>query len=688
MSGRRRFRLPHLAAGGSIVLLGTLAVYWLTCFRTITWWDSSEYALAALTLGVAHPPGSLILTLLGWLVTRVPVGLPPVEVLGFLAGLIAAGTCVLLFRAGLGLECGGDIRIRDSLWPLAGAILMALGIGYGETVWSYATRFTPYGLTALFTILIVWSLLRYWYEAGDTGADRWLLVALLLLGLDFSVHRTNLLLLPGVILWVFLRSPRTLVKWRNWTAGLLAFVAGLAVQLTLIPMARRSPFLNGCDPSSWQGFWDYVSLKMYGGGWLINLYPRKGVFLTEQLADLWHVLRDNLMALDSPLGLLGLVPAALGLYGFVDLWRRQRRLTLALLGLLLFAGLGMVIYLNRPTGFFRSMDRHYLPALMVCAIFVVYGAASILRRVSGGAFPGRRVAPALVCLLVCTYPIGQILRNYRHLDNSRTTFAHDFAVNVMTTLPANAILLTGGDNDTWPLLYLQGGEGMRPDVTVLNIGLLNTPWFVKHVVRHDLQFPLRLTDQEVDALAPVAWTDSTVSIPVDSHFVVLTNQSSPVTEFRVTPSMAWGDRSILLVQDRLLVDLLKQNKWRRPICFMISCPLQGREWLAPYLMSHGLFGQVFPVAPLPSNGETIRTNLLDRYSYRGYADPSVPMDEVSSQMAWNYYSVLLQNLGPLETEEQRRECRSLLVELQHRMPLERIQPPEQLRQAIMQLTGE
>jgi len=121
---------------------------------------------------------------------------------------------------------------------------------------------------------------------------------------------------------------------------------------------------------------------------------------------------------------------------------------------------------------------------------------------------------------------------------------------------------------------------------------------------------------------------------------------------------------------------------------MISCPLQGREWLAPYLMSHGLFGQVFPVAPLPSNGETIRTNLLDRYSYRGYADPSVPMDEVSSQMAWNYYSVLLQNLGPLETEEQRRECRSLLVELQHRMPLERIQPPEQLRQAIMQLTGE
>ena len=73
------------------------AVYWRTAYPTVTWWDSSNYSLAAATLGITSSPGSLLLTLLGWPVTRLPLGLTPAHQLNLLAGLLAAITVGLVF---------------------------------------------------------------------------------------------------------------------------------------------------------------------------------------------------------------------------------------------------------------------------------------------------------------------------------------------------------------------------------------------------------------------------------------------------------------------------------------------------------------------------------------------------------------------------------------------------------------
>jgi hypothetical protein len=188
-----------------------LAIYWRTAYPTITWWDSPNYSLAATTLGITAPPGSLLLTLLGWPFTRIALGLAPAHTLNLLAGVIAAATVGLVCLAAQQLYQQTEAGRASGTRPFAaGAALGAIAFGAAATQWEHAITFTPYILTALFTAGLVVTLLRWWKVAADPTSWRRLAFLGLLFGLDFSVHRTNALLLPGALVWILLRHPSTL----------------------------------------------------------------------------------------------------------------------------------------------------------------------------------------------------------------------------------------------------------------------------------------------------------------------------------------------------------------------------------------------------------------------------------------------------------------------------------------------
>ena len=174
-----------------------LILYVLTMYPTVTWWDDGAYSLAASTLGVAAPPGSLLLTILGWLVTRLPLGVNKVVELHMLAGVLAAVTSIIVaFTASRLLNVGVE-RSRVNA-PAGGNNLSApLGLALGAMLfaasplmWDYATRYTPYVLTALFTGLILLAIISWWKQAGSPDSGIWLFLVMLLFGLDVSVHRT------------------------------------------------------------------------------------------------------------------------------------------------------------------------------------------------------------------------------------------------------------------------------------------------------------------------------------------------------------------------------------------------------------------------------------------------------------------------------------------------------------------
>ena len=81
------------------------------------------------------------------------------------------------------------------------------------------------------TGVLLWAMLRWWRDADNSRATRWLALIMLCYGLDFSIHRTNLLLLPGFAVWVLLRDPRVYGRLRNWVIACGSFVVGLSAHL-------------------------------------------------------------------------------------------------------------------------------------------------------------------------------------------------------------------------------------------------------------------------------------------------------------------------------------------------------------------------------------------------------------------------------------------------------------------------
>ncbi len=626
---------------GSVAAIAVI-VFWLTAYPTITWWDSSQYSLAASTLGVTSPPGSLLLTLLGWLATRLPVG-PPAYVLNLLAAALAAVAAVLVYltafrlndTVGLARETATQAK-RAAI--AAGTTLGALTFAFSDTLWEHAIKFTPYVLTAVFTGLILWAMLCWWQAADRPNAWRQLALMGLLFGLDFSVHRTNALLLPALLAWILLRRPRILREPRSWLCGAGGLAAGLAVQLLIIPIAASTDsILNMGDASNLSRFWDYVSLRMLGGGFLVEFFPRKAPFWSVQVADLVRVMGGNFFRWDGPLGPLGMLPALIGITGLAHLWRRNGRLGTAFALVLFLQATMTVLYFNIPANFFRPFDRHYLPVCVTFGIAIACGFGGLFAGVAQLAARRGRLAAALACLVLLLAPISQLAANWAVHDASRRYFARDFAANVLRGLPGDAVLFTGGDNDTFPLWYLQAVEGLRTDVQIVNRSLANTFWYVDQILRRDPAFPISLSREDRLALAPRPWSDTTLVVPVEGSAERLGIVDGTSIPEAITLAATPTARDHVFPVDLVTLDILRTNLWGRPLCFSLTVPQAGMGWLQPYGRLDGLFWRIVPIENPPVDRGTLSSNLLETYSYEGYADATVRLDAVSRNIGLLYH---------------------------------------------------
>jgi hypothetical protein len=663
------------------VMVISAVLYGFTAFRTITWWDSTEYSLAAVGLGVAHPPGSLLLTLLGWLVVQLPLGISKAFSLNLFAGLLAAATSGLVCLVTAHLFRRADItdeailKGRMYLPALFGIATAGFSFAFSETLWLFAVKFTPYVLTALFTGLIVLMMVLWWKHSKDKKAVWWLLLAAVLFGLDFSVHRTNLLMLPGLFFVVLLRHPKTFLSGWFWLCVAGGFVAGLAVNLLLIPIAAADPFINVGDPATFSRYWDYVSLKLYGGGFLANVLQRKAPFWSYQVSDWIRVFGANFCNWHGRLGIIGVLPALLGITGFGLLWLRNWRLAASLTVLFLLASFGAIVYFNIPENFFRTMDRHYLPSLVIFAVWIAYGAGSIM---AAATFRGAGFRPLVAALVVLAAPAEQIVSNCNRVDGSGNYFTYDYAVNVMSTLPPDAVIFTSGDTDTWPLLYLQGAEGVRTDVTLLNLSLMNTFWFMEQMISQDRDLPLSLDREELMQLRPRIGGDTILVIPVEgepSEYGLADTVSLPDSLLITMQPSLQG--KVVLNQDQLLVDIIRENGWRRPIYFS-----NRHQWLAPHLRMEGLAWRLVPLQSVENDEDILRKNLLREYSYRGYADSSLPMEFTTRNIAINLTVAFLM-LASTEAEKGNYPaCMEIRQRMLRLLPPERAQPPAQITAAI------
>jgi hypothetical protein len=666
---RKDGRAARITTGAAVVLIAA-GVFWRTAYPTITWWDSARYSVTAATFGVTSSPGSLLLTLIGWVATRAADGLTSARVLSLTGAAIATATIGFVYVAGLRIRRLADSRVCTiNLTSRIGAALGALAFAFSTTLWEYATQFTPYILSAAFTALIFIAMLRWWRVAEEPSAWRVLALLTFLFGLDFSVHRTNAMLLPGAIAWVLIRQPRTVRRPKAWLAASGGLVAGLSMQLFVMPISRstHSP-INMAEPNTWSRFWDYVSLAQVGGGFLINVWPRNAPWWSFQVADFCHALGDNFFTVNGPLGPLGAVPGLAAVFALVALWRRSRRLGVALAAVVLLHAITTVAYFNIPANYFRSLYRHYLPVFVDVAIVATCGFSLVADRVAAVVRgPRRHLAlgmTALGALLALLAPVAQVTRNWGASDASRRHFAHDFAMNALDPLPPNAILFTVGDNDTFPLWYVQAVEHVRPDVIVVNLSLANADWYVRQLARRYPSFPVR-------DIPPARRDSADVTIPGASPETVgLPPGTAALDSLRVRPVSRYG--SAMTAADWVLLDIVRNNAWRRPITVSTTAGEDGLGWLKPYARLEGLFWRIVPVGHPRSDAELIRTNLRTGYELRGFADPRVKIDDGTRAIGGVYLYALESVLDADRANGDAARCIAELKAVTANVPPERL----------------
>jgi hypothetical protein len=145
--------------------------------------------------------------------------------------------------------------------------------------------------------------------------------------------------------------------------------------------------------------------------------------------------------------------------------------------------------------------------------------------------------------------------------------------------------------------------------------------------------------------------------------------------------------SHLTISEQVLLRLIRNNAWYRPIFLSSGLSPRMLTWLRPYCRMEGLVYRVVPVPSPKTNIDVLRDNVLERYSYDGFADPGVRVDEQTQMMAYNYYPGFLELIMALQENGDSLAAASAMVTMQTELPVERTDPPDQMRSFIEELSG-
>ena len=480
----------HIQQGrGQLVgfaLLSTLAtaVYLLTMDRSVSWWDCGEFISTGWLLQVGHPPGAPTYQLLSHLFMLLSFGnhmlvAPLSNALSALSAGLTVGILYLTI-----LEFTSHHSPFTSHLPAAVGALCYL---FCDTAWFSAVESEVYSLGMLFCALDLWLALRY----RRTGNHRLLLLIALLLGLGVGVHLMTLLVAPALLPIVL----PTLVRRRRWGLMLppaaLLFVLGLTTYLIIPLRAAANPPINEGNPSTTEAFMRYMKRDQYAKA---PLYPRMwrerdaanwddwtygldGVagnaayYVNYQLGYMYgrylmynYIGRENLK---SHRVVVFILPFLLGLWGLLRHRKRSRWGFWTVMLLFLFGGAILNLYLNHPCYEPRERDYAYILSFYAFAIWIGVGTAEVLSspRLKGS------LTHCLVVLLALLAPLLMACGNWSDHDRHNCHSVHDIAMAHLQPCDHGAILITLGDNDTFPLWYLQQVERQRTDIDIYNINL-------------------------------------------------------------------------------------------------------------------------------------------------------------------------------------------------------------------------
>jgi tetratricopeptide (TPR) repeat protein len=330
----------------------------------------------------------------------------------------------------------------------------------------------------------------------------------------------------------------------------------------------------------------------------------------------------------------------------------------------IFLGYLTAFYQNQQQPQPRERDYFYVGAFFVYSMWIGLGVKGLLDMVKNSIKNPGQYKIAFYGILVLSFllvPFNMAKTNWFTHDRSRNFVPWDYSYNLLQSVKPNAVIFTNGDNDTFPLWYLQEVEGVRQDVRIANLSLLNTDWYIKQLKNTSphgaKKVKFTYSDAEIERLGPMRWNPKKITVAVPKSVFERFNvkDTAIVNRGRMTWLMknpvSFGNVKAARVQDLAVLDIIQANKWERPIYFAVTCSEQSKIGLADHLKMEGLAFHIVPYnvgSYYESVDESImRKQLFDEpegfskdykpgFKFRGLNDPTIFMDENHKRLTINY----------------------------------------------------
>lgn len=409
-----------------------------------------------------------------------------------------------------------------------------------------------------------------------------------------------------------------------------------------------------------------------------------------------------------------MIPLIIGIIGLIYQYVNDKK-NFAVVGLLfVLTGVALVVYLNSPPSEPRERDYIYAGSYYAFCFWIGFGVIAIASGIEK--ILKSQTTAALIAIVVgLTAPAIMAAEGWDDHDRSDRFFSVDSAVNYLDSCEPNAILFTGGDNDTFPLWYAQEVEGERTDMRVVVLSYYNTDWYIYQSMRRHYEsepFPYTLTEENyrqggfndglmyyetgIKSIDLAQYLDlikknsknlihpmygTTNMIP--SKDLILKVDTTKVKEMGIIPANLQQylvpemrlrvKGNSLMKQDLALLDLLYTNNWERPIYVNNTSLEQFNIDLKPFVVSEGNAFRILPVRnPVPQNKfvntDVAYRNLTEKFRFRGLDNPNAFFSVDYRSFVQNHRSTFNEIAEALIAEGKTEQARELLMMSLEKMP--------------------
>lgn len=455
---------------------------------------------------------------------------------------------------------------------------------------------------------------------------------------------------------------------------------------------------------------------MYWRYFMFNFAGRQGDDIGEDWLGpgSWFKKVPEIISVNKARNNFFMIPLLIGIIGLIYQYFNDKK-NFAVVGLLfILTGVALVVYLNSPPAEPRERDYIYAGSYYAFCFWIGFGVIAIASGIEK-MLKSQKTAALIAIAMGLTAPAIMAAEGWDDHDRSDRLFSVDSAVNYLESCEPNAILFTGGDNDTFPLWYAQEVEGERTDMRVVVLSYYNTDWYIYQSMRRHYEsepFPYTLTEENYrqggfndglmyyetgiksidlgqyldlikknskNLIHPLYGTTNMIPsrdliLKVDTTKVKAMGIVPANLQPYIVPEMRLRVKgNSLMKQDLALLDLLYTNNWERPIYVNNTSLEQFNIDLKPYVVSEGNAYRILPVRnPVPQN-RLVNTNvayrnLTEKFRFRGLDNPDAFFSVDYRSFVQNHRSTFNEVAEALIAEGETEKARTLLMLSLEKMP--------------------